>query len=254
MRCVEEKFIKCVDDITGQKLPWQAVKQVSEQELKYLRALGVWDKVEPHAAVQNTTSPKLAQSGSTLTKLLKESRCKSVHELLPESSEVVTGQNRMQELHRKQLWKPSNQTASHSPEFSLMYVDFSRACVHTKVQRLVLVKLPAEACSGKDKGDIGLAEEHVRYQRCSKQLGTRLARASRILGLRAGTQFRKSDPQREKENFGFDTRRRLCGYRNEGRSVAAQEAAGERKEHQGAESENTLERDSDIVSTRSPTS
>ena len=74
--------------------------------------------------------------------------------------------------------------ASHSPEFSLMHIDVSRAYVHTKAQRLVLVKLPEEDCSGKDTGIIGFLEKsmHVRYQRCREQLGTRLARASRKLG------------------------------------------------------------------------
>ena len=42
--------------------------------------------------------------------------------------------------------------ASHSPEFSLMHVDVSRAYFHA----IVLVKLPVEDCSGKDKGEIGL--------------------------------------------------------------------------------------------------
>ena len=68
--------------------------------------------------------------------------------------------------------------------------------------------------------------------------------------------------QQEEENLGFDTRRRLCGDRIEGESVGAQEAAGERvsnqskhhrgrfdKEHQGAELENMLVRDRDIVPT-----
>ena len=48
----------------------------------------------------------------------------------------------------------------------------------------VLVKLPVKDCSGKDKGKNRIVEEeHVRYQRCSKQLGTRLARASRKIGV-----------------------------------------------------------------------
>ena len=45
--------------------------------------------------------------------------------------------------------------ASHSPEFSLMHVDVSRAYFHAKAKRLVLVKLPVEDCSGKDEGKIG---------------------------------------------------------------------------------------------------
>ena len=84
------------------------------------------------------------------------------------------------------------------------------------------------------------------------------------MGLRPGAQFKKPVPQQEKENFVLDTRRRLRGDRNEGESVGAQEAAGERvsnqsehhrgrfdKEYQGAESENMLVRDRDTVSTRS---
>ena len=56
------------------------------------------------------------------------------------------------------------------------------------------------------------------YKRCSKQLGTRLARASGKLGKRARAQFKKSVSQKEEENFGFDT---LCGDRIEGESVGA---------------------------------
>ena len=33
----EDKFIKCFDDITGKELPWQAVKEGREKELKCLR-------------------------------------------------------------------------------------------------------------------------------------------------------------------------------------------------------------------------
>ena len=39
----------------------------------------------------------------------------------------------------------------HSPEFSLVHVEVSRAYFHAKAQRPVLVKLPAEDCSGKDE-------------------------------------------------------------------------------------------------------
>ena len=47
----EDKFINGFDDITGKELPWQAAKQAREQELKYLRDLGVYEKVDEHAAV-----------------------------------------------------------------------------------------------------------------------------------------------------------------------------------------------------------
>ena len=56
MRCWQElvrrtSCIKCFDDITGKELLWQAVKQAREQEFKYLRELGVCEKVDERAAV-----------------------------------------------------------------------------------------------------------------------------------------------------------------------------------------------------------
>ena len=50
-----------------------------------------------------------------------------------------------------------------SPEFSLMHVDVSRAYFHAKTQRLVLVKLPEEDCSGRDKGKVGLVKKKSMY-------------------------------------------------------------------------------------------
>ena len=116
---------------------------------------GVCEKVAEHAAA--------TQSGSTLTKYLRRSRGKSVHESLPESS-IKSGD-------RPDLYAGTPPpealkaiipiTASHSPEFSLMHVDVSRAYFHAKAQRLVLVKLPAEDRSEKDKGEIGLLKRSM---------------------------------------------------------------------------------------------
>ena len=47
----EDEVIRCYDDISGKELLWQAVKQAREQELKYLRELGVYEKVDELAAV-----------------------------------------------------------------------------------------------------------------------------------------------------------------------------------------------------------
>ena len=51
--------------------------------------------------------------------------------------------------------------ASHSPAFSLMHVDVSRAYCHAKAQNLVQVKCPAADCSGKDNGKIGLLKKSM---------------------------------------------------------------------------------------------
>ena len=51
--------------------------------------------------------------------------------------------------------------ASHNPKFSLMHVDFSRAFFHAKAPRPVLVKLPAEDCSGENEGKIRLLKKNM---------------------------------------------------------------------------------------------
>ena len=47
----EDEFIKCFNDIAGKELPWQAVKEAREEELKYLRDIGLYEKVDERAAV-----------------------------------------------------------------------------------------------------------------------------------------------------------------------------------------------------------
>ena len=142
-----------------------------------------------------------------------------------------------------------------------MHVDVSRAYFHAKAQRLVLVKLPAEDCSG----NWTVEEEHVRYQRCSKQLGTKLTRASGKLGLRAGAQFKKPVPQQEKKNLRFysthgddsvvtGTKGSLLELKMQLESVdTIKSGAGSTKSIKAQNRRKKLERDRDIVSTRSPT-
>ena len=47
----EHEFIKCIDDTTGKELPWQAVKEAREKELKYLQELAVYEIVDERTAV-----------------------------------------------------------------------------------------------------------------------------------------------------------------------------------------------------------
>ena len=41
----EDRHVLWIDDVTGKELPWHEVRQAREQELKYLRDLGVYQKV-----------------------------------------------------------------------------------------------------------------------------------------------------------------------------------------------------------------
>ena len=47
----EDEFFKCFDDITGKKLSWHAANEARAKELKFLRELGVYEKVDERAAV-----------------------------------------------------------------------------------------------------------------------------------------------------------------------------------------------------------
>ena len=53
----ESVLLKCFDDITGKELPWQAVKQAREKELKYLRELGVYEANERTAVSKYNVTP-----------------------------------------------------------------------------------------------------------------------------------------------------------------------------------------------------
>ena len=47
----QEHDVICFDDLTGKELPWHAVRKARELELKYLRYLGVYEKVDEKEAV-----------------------------------------------------------------------------------------------------------------------------------------------------------------------------------------------------------
>ena len=54
----EDEFFKCFDDMAGKELLWHGVKETREKELKYLRELGVYEKVDERAAVaKNNVTP-----------------------------------------------------------------------------------------------------------------------------------------------------------------------------------------------------
>ena len=179
---------------------------------------------------QCVTSPQSTQSGSTLTKHLRESRCKSFHELLPESGgrpHLSAGTPSLEAL--KAIISIA---ASHSPEFSLML------------------------CSGGDTGKIGLLKKSM--------YGTRDAASNwaRDGQAQLGRSSRSLSHNKKRKNLGFDTRR-LRGDRIDGsvgkkrlessQSKRASSGQGRQKEYQGDESESTLGRDRDIVSARSTT-
>ena len=176
-----DKFIKCFDDTTGKELPWQAGKEAREKELKYLRELGVYDKVHGHVTPVDTKWIDIGKAfvGEPM-QIPFTNRCQSVQ---------TWGQARLV------CW---NSLAGSFESFHIHRRD-SQPRVLTDACRWFPCILPCQGPKArvgeiasrrllrKGRSENRTAEkEYVLYQRCSKQLGTRLPRASGQLGIRAG--------------------------------------------------------------------
>ena len=46
----EDSNVRCVDDVASKELPWSAVRHATEEEVKYLRDVGVYEKVDERTA------------------------------------------------------------------------------------------------------------------------------------------------------------------------------------------------------------
>ena len=128
----EDKIIKCFDDIIGKELPWQAVKQTREPELKYLRELGVSQKVDEHAAVAKYIVTPIDTKWIDTDRAVEEE---------PMQVRPRTVAREFKSGDRPDLYTETppleemkaiiSIAASHSPEFSLVHVDVSRAYFST---------------------------------------------------------------------------------------------------------------------------
>ena len=97
------EFIKCYDDFTGKELPWQAVKKARDQESKYLRELGVCEKVDEHAAVAKYNITPIDTKWVDTDKAFEGANANPFTNSLPENSRAGTGQTCVRELFRQKL-------------------------------------------------------------------------------------------------------------------------------------------------------
>ena len=93
--------------------------------------------------------------------------------------------------------------ASHSPAFSLMHVDVSRAYCHAKAQNLVQVKFPAADCSGKDNGKFGLLKKSM--------YGTRDAASNWERDWQGHLEHWDYELERRSSNLFHHKKRKICG-------------------------------------------
>ena len=203
----EDGFIKCCDDITGKELPWQAVKHAREKELKYLREHGVHEKVDERAAVAKYKVTPVDTKWVDTDKALEGGAMQIRARIVAREFKSGDRPDLYAGTHPLEALKAIiSIAASHSLEFSLMIVDVSRAYFHANTQRPVLVKLPAEDCSAKDKGQFGLLKKSMNGTRDAASNWERCWQGHlENWGYGLGVQFEKPVPQQEKENLGFDT-------------------------------------------------
>ena len=158
----KEQDVTCFDDITGKDLPWHAVREARELELKYLRDLGVYENAGEKGAVEKYGTTPVDTKWVDTDKAFEENQGKSDHECVRESSEAMIGQICMQRTPLLESLKAIiSIAANHKETFSIMHIDVSRAYFHAKAQRLVLIRLPVEDRMGTDAGKVGLMKKSM---------------------------------------------------------------------------------------------
>ena len=193
----QEQDVICFDDITGKELPWHAVRKARELELKYLRDLGVYEKVDEKEAV--------AKYGIT-----------PVDTKWVDTDKAFEGEP-MQQIRSRMCareFKSDDRPDLCARDFSIEGVESNnidrseqQRNVFNHAHRCVTCVLPREgpetradtATRGGQNGHRRWEgrtdeEEHVRNEGRSQQLGARLARACQELGISTGTQLEESVP------------------------------------------------------------
>ena len=118
-------------------MSWQAVKEAREKELKCLRELGVYEKVDDRAVVAKYNVTPVDTKWVDTDKAFEG-------EPVRIRSRIVARE--FKRGHRPDLYAGTHPlealkaimyiAASHSPNFSLMHVHVSRAYFHAKAQSL----------------------------------------------------------------------------------------------------------------------
>ena len=157
-----EQDIVCFDDITGKELPWSAVRKARELELKYLRDLGVYEKVDEKEAIERYGITTIDTKWIDTDKAFEgepmqiRSRMCAREFKSDDRPDLYAGTPPLEAL--KAIMSIA---ANHKGTFSIMHIDVSRAYFHAKAQRPVLIRLPAEDRMGADRGKVGLMKKSM---------------------------------------------------------------------------------------------
>ena len=158
----EEQDVICFDDITGKELRWHAVRKARELELKHLRDLGVYEKIdENEAAAKYGITPVDTKWVDTVKAFEGEpmqirSRIVAREFKSEDRPDLYAGTPPLEAL------KAIISIAANQKEtFSIMHIDLSHAYFHAKTQRPMLIRLLMEDRMGADAGKTGLMKKSM---------------------------------------------------------------------------------------------
>ena len=158
----KEQDVVCFDDVTGKELPWSAVRKARKLELKYLRDLGVYEKVDEKEAIEKYGITPIDTKWIDTDKAFEG-------EKLQIRSRICAREFKSDDRPYLYAGTPPLEAlkaiisiaANHKGTFSIMHIDVSRAYFHAKAQRPVLIRLPAEDRMGNDEGKVGLMKKSM---------------------------------------------------------------------------------------------
>ena len=149
----EDQRDQCIEDITGKEPPWSAVRQSREQELKYLRDFGVYEKVDERDAIARYQVTPV------------DTRWTDTNQAFEPRSRVATREFKKwrsaRSVRRSSFFLEAlnviiSSAATHNQTFSIMHIDVLRVCVHARM------RLPVGDKRSVDVGKFWIVEEeHV---------------------------------------------------------------------------------------------
>ena len=158
----QEQDDMCFYDITSKELPWHAVREARELELKYLRDLGVYEEVDEKEAFE--------KYGITPVDTKWVDRDKAFEgEPMQIRSRMCVREFKSDDRPDLYAGTPPFEAlkatisiaANHKEMFSIMHIDVSCAYFHAKAQRPVLIRLPVEDRLGTVAGKVGLMKKSM---------------------------------------------------------------------------------------------
>ena len=138
------------------------MRKARELELKYLRDLGVYEKVDEKEAREKYGITPIDTKWIDTDKAFEgepmqiRSRNCAREFKSDDRPDLYAGTPPLEALK-----VVMSIAANHKGTFSIMHIDVSRAYFHANAQRPVLIRLPAEDRMGNDKGKVGLMKKSM---------------------------------------------------------------------------------------------